>query len=566
MRLTKITLWNFRSYWSDDETCPSAEVSLAAGVNYLVGPNNVGKSNLLRAVGLALDPKAQPDSALDLPIGRKSKLGIDLHFQVGSEPSRAVSSLVRTVADYEEKFNLPVEARTAAKGSLRLHVRFLYGQRSASLQSPDVDPRKSLAKHRDALEAFHETVRFVDIHSGEDLETLLQRGFKEILASALGDEHGKAMKAAEEARTKYQEALGYVLRPVATHVRDRLGRYVRDIRDVDLRARLPPVGDALADAEVIVEDAISTTLEQKGTGVRGAMLLLLLSFIADSAKSAVVFGIEEPEAFLHPEAHRQLGEGLERFTQRADVSMIVTTHSPFLFRPDGSDERNAVFLVQKDETGKSSVKLDKDGFARADLFGSRALAALLDRAEEVPEKARLILLVEGHFDHAYLTLAALKLGISLDGIHIVKSNSASNAAMQAITMAARHVPGRVVVALFDRDESGLEGFDLLSNRFSWKKRGSDGLFVMTYESWVPSSERTVEAEDIFTNATMEAFLRMDEHKDHCDEKVRRKNGLYHYGLTEKGKKAFLAWLGAQEGPEAFEPWRRVIEHLRKLIR
>ncbi|HMY20001.1 MAG TPA: AAA family ATPase, partial [Polyangium sp.] len=68
MRLTRVTLWNYRSYWTDDKdpkVPPSAELALAEGVNYIVGPNNVGKSNLLRAIAIALDPTRTVDLAID---------------------------------------------------------------------------------------------------------------------------------------------------------------------------------------------------------------------------------------------------------------------------------------------------------------------------------------------------------------------------------------------------------------------------------------------------------------------------------------------------------------------
>ena len=50
MRLTHIKVSNFRSFLGDHD------FEVAEGVNYFVGPNNCGKSNLISAVELALDP------------------------------------------------------------------------------------------------------------------------------------------------------------------------------------------------------------------------------------------------------------------------------------------------------------------------------------------------------------------------------------------------------------------------------------------------------------------------------------------------------------------------------
>ncbi|KYF49447.1 hypothetical protein BE08_33030 [Sorangium cellulosum] len=575
MRLTKVTLWNYRSFWSpdpegDNEEPPAAAIELSPGVNYITGPNNVGKSNLLRAIALALDPNAECDQLVDRPKAKTWGPSIELEFSTGDAPSAAVKRLLADVEAYERLIEGFKEPSLASQGKVRFLVEYHNGGfREERFLTRD-GYNKAQVKGRNnprqkAVERFRELVRFVDIKSGEDLQSLLQRGFKEILGSAVAAEHSKEMKRAREAREEYVEALGQVLRPVGRHVEDRIKRYVRGIAEVDLVPDVPQVEDAIADAHVFITDAVRTALEQKGTGVRGAMLLLLLSFIADSARSAVVFGIEEPESFLHPEAHRELGAGLERFTQRSDVTLLVTTHSPFIFRPDGGGARSAVFLVRKDETGRSSVAKDLTATARTDLLGSQALSSLLEKAEEVPDEAKIILIVEGATDQNYLEMAAQKLGISLDGFHILPRGSAAGAALQAVTIAARYSPGRVVVALFDSDKPGLDGYDLLANRFSWKKKASEGLHVLTYERWLEGCGVPVEAEDLFTNATLDVFLSAPGHQDFCDEKVRRKKtGVWHYGLTTPGKIAFIKWLEQYGTVTMFEPWRPVLEHLRTL--
>ncbi|MCC6557055.1 MAG: AAA family ATPase [Polyangiaceae bacterium] len=431
MRLTKVILWNFRSFWSNDAPsgqgeAPSVVIDLSPGVNYLVGPNNVGKSNLLRAIALALDPHAAYEPVVDRPQTKASGPAIELEFAVTMPADGSVKNLLDAVDAYERAirgFNAP---SLASQGIVRFFVEYSKGGvrderflTRGTYEKGDVVGRNN--KRQKAVECFHDVVRFVDIQSGEDLQSLLRRGFKEILASAMGAELTDEMTRARDARTAYFEALRQVLRPVAKHVEGRIKGYVPAISEVDLMPNVPSVEDALADVQVYVEDAARTALDQKGTGVRGAMLLLLLSFIADSAKTAVVFGIEEPEAFLHPEAHRILGEELERFTRRDDVTLLATTHSPFVFRSDagGRDERSAVFVVRKDESGRSSVTKGGAESARMDLLGSRLLTSLLQRGDEVPEKSKLVLVVEGWSDCRYLEIAAQRLDIRLDAVYIV---------------------------------------------------------------------------------------------------------------------------------------------------
>src|SRR5262245_2681176 len=67
MKLTSLSVRNFRSY-SNAQGEPH-KLSLGKGLNVLVGPNNCGKSNLLRAVALALQESGGSDfdPAYDVP-------------------------------------------------------------------------------------------------------------------------------------------------------------------------------------------------------------------------------------------------------------------------------------------------------------------------------------------------------------------------------------------------------------------------------------------------------------------------------------------------------------------
>ncbi|MFT3764776.1 MAG: AAA family ATPase [Minicystis sp.] len=568
MRLTKVTLWNFRSFWSDNDRVPAVDLSLTPGVNYFAGPNNAGKSNLLRAVALALDPQATCNHAIDRPQAKMSgPVGVELEFAAGPDPSSAVKQLLEDIDAYEQTVEGFQDSSLASEGIVRLLVEYFEGghREERFLTRATYEHGRGLGLdhlRQGAVAHFHKVVRFVDIKSGEDLQSLLQRGFKEILGSAVSAEHAQEMKAARKARDAYIEALQQVLLPVARHVEERIRRYVRGIEEVDLVPDVPPIEDAIADARVFLKDAVRTALEQKGTGVRGAMLLLMLSFIADSSRSAVVFGIEEPEAFLHPETHRELGAGLERFTQRPGVTMLVTTHSPFIFRSDGGDGRSAVFVVRKGADGRSSVAQDVAEAARTDLLGSRVLSSLIQKADEVPETAKLVLVVEGWTDRRYLEIAAQRLGIAFDTVHLVAAGGAVAAAVQTVTLRGMHLPERLVVALFDGDDDGRVGQKLLVDKFKLKNR----VDVLSYEHWIAPDNVSVEAEDLFGKDVIEMFLREPGNDGFLDEKKRRPTtGGWHYGLTKDGKSAFVSWLEKQTDVMLFEKWREPLICVLKLI-
>jgi putative ATP-dependent endonuclease of the OLD family len=61
MKLTHIRIKDFRSFSGEHE------FDVSSGVNYFVGPNNCGKSNLVRALELATEPVAH--SSLPATVG-----------------------------------------------------------------------------------------------------------------------------------------------------------------------------------------------------------------------------------------------------------------------------------------------------------------------------------------------------------------------------------------------------------------------------------------------------------------------------------------------------------------
>lgn len=67
MKLTRVEVKSYRSLFTEPDDQRGFVLELADGMNALIGPNNVGKSNLLRAVALALDPNSPFDREADMP-------------------------------------------------------------------------------------------------------------------------------------------------------------------------------------------------------------------------------------------------------------------------------------------------------------------------------------------------------------------------------------------------------------------------------------------------------------------------------------------------------------------
>src|SRR5690606_28810654 len=140
-------------------------------------------------------------------------------------------------------------------------------------------------------------------------------------------------------------------------------------------------------------------------------------------RRSIVFAVEEPEAFLHPAAQEQLRDDLENLAVRSDVTLLVTTHSPYIVsrRPEAK-----AFSIRKEPEGRTVVDAETTGdgplaSSLGGLFRSSIVVGFLDRVARAPDNVKAVVVVEGETDRAWLTLAAERGGRSdlLDGLWIV---------------------------------------------------------------------------------------------------------------------------------------------------
>lgn len=570
MRLAGIEVRDFRSIFVDEGGKP-LRLDLGPGMNTLVGFNNCGKSNVLRAVSLALDPNHPFDPDVDAPGPRSFSLPIiTLRFIADGDRDEERAALEAAEA-YER--SLGVGDCLADRGEIVLQVAFQPApdgvhRRERLLSTQEIRPaspeQHDLLDH--ALACLRRAVRFVLISSGESLESVLEGNFREILHSVVRERLGTEFSEAEASRKQY---LGGLQESLLAPLRERLGhdvsRLFPEIGATRLSPEVPSIEATLSNVAIELEDVIATPLSGKGTGVRGGVLVAMLSYLAANANRAMVFAVEEPEAFLHPASQEDLRDDLEALAGSPDVSLLVTTHSPFIVT---GSPTGRVFCVAKDGDGRTRVAQSASGDAPhapliGDLFREASLDDLLAQTTALPPGTEGILLVEGDGDVASLHLAARVTGREdlLAGIHIKPAGGTNRIAVEAvIARAASELP---VFILLDNDDHGRESLKLLTNQqFKFQKTKE----VTTYAEAFPKDERNFpyEAEDVFAAELMAAFV--DEHGDSViDGTKKRPDGAYHYDLNQAAKAELTAYLEAATRPEHIERWVELILLIRQRL-
>ncbi|WP_226022230.1 ATP-dependent nuclease [Halomicrobium salinisoli] len=568
MRLRRIRIKNFRSIFTDDDKgYEDLTMELSPDGNYIVGPNNVGKSNILRALRLALRPESAPEYKPDLDQPKQMDWAyptITLDFKMERQRS-PYKTLLKYVENYERSI-VGEDAETFAENDrVRFYVQ--YGVEEDSRDERFQAKGEGAIKGdeellEEALEQFHETVRLVDIESGEDLDSLLQRGFNELFTRVLSERFRDEISEAEELRDNYIDYLSEdVLGEVDEYITEELGRHLSGINDVEFEPNLKAVDEALADLSIEMNDSVHTPLSSKGTGVRSALIQMIMAFIADASRRSIIFAVEEPEAFLHPERHEELGHNLESFTSQSDISLLVTTHSPFILTNNTSA---AVFTASKTGDGRTQVKTERVrqlaiNNAKNLLTGADNIPETTDIIDSINDECNGILVVEGWTDKSFLETAAEVSGLDspLRDLHIIDSEGANEAMKDAVVMKSVYGDEKPVFALLDDDEHGKSAYSTLTSKLGFQS-GSE---VLTYREWQPRKGADVEAEDLFSTSIIDAFI--DKYGESAiDGWKKRNDGRKHIEISSSAKGDFATWVGENADQDDCEMWIGCIQDIR----
>lgn len=553
---------NFRSLYEEGDAEGAFSIDLCDGYNVIVGRNNCGKSNVLRAIALALDPNFPFDKASDLPAQKLwAWPTVTLTFSV---PGRTgpEKTLLKYADAYERSIKKGARVQTYAEDN-QVHLQVQYSgsrdgyRRTERLKIKGVGGRQGSAEDREkVLRQLRSVVHFVLLESGQSLEVMLEGRFREILNSVIRDHLRSELDQARSDRTEYVRKLQEeLLAPLRTQVAEQLAGVFPEITGTELSPGVSDVEQAIAEVSIQLTDSASTPLSRKGTGVRGGVLIAMLRYLAAQTRRTMIFAVEEPEAFLHPAAQKALSRDLLALGMQPDVSLIATTHSPFMV-PRHADLK--VVALDKDMAGRTRVVAEGVGAQRSTdllspLFGDLASAAIFERTTEFDASTRAVLLVEGETDCTYIRACVSATGRTdlVDGIVVESVNGTTNLLARVSQLLA--VAPCLVVVLVDNDDEGKKAQKLLKE--SLKLRPKEQL--LHYGDFFNASFRW-EAEDLFPGSVLSGWL-VDVGEDLLTGKERRPDGEWHYDLNTVGKAAFAGWVEGQTDGAPFGRWIEVLE-------
>lgn len=495
--ISKVRIKNYRSI-------EALELDLGMS-NLLIGQNNTGKSNFLRAINTAIIGTSDLSES-DIFVGdgerlEKSKVAI---IDILIRPINADGTVCKEFTDFWTSVFTEYWITTSNEGNfvgIRTEIK--------------LDPIKdSYILNRRCIRQWKDSVDTVVLENkktvyNEDMRTSLHAFYMDANRDIVQDMRSRksyfgrvtsSYDMTDEKVREIEEQLSNVNTMIIESIpslaltKERISAIGKTIGSESSTVEVEPLARKISDInkgmDIVMKDGAAATfpISQHGYGTRSWVSFLTLSAFVENQKEKmladdeeaeqyIMLTMEEPEAHLHPQAQRQLFEQISHFSGQK----IVSTHSPSVVAQSvladtiHFSKRNGKTLVTQYKTGENRVDDDLKIFrevinTRAEfLFASAAILC-----EGITEELALPI-----FFREYFGCAPFSLGVSIINIggkdnyapflslandfdiHWFIFSDGENEAITSVRSAVKDV--------FDKDYTTLDNVIVLENGDDYEK-------------------------------------------------------------------------------------------------
>lgn len=449
MNLVSFSVTNFRSI-TKAHKIPIQQMAV------LIGKNNEGKSNFLKALNIAMthlerfgENTARPLRLYssssseryrwerDFPISLQSRTkNTESIFRLEFELNEAEIEEFKKEIKSNLNGTLPIELKIGQSRIPKVSV-IKKGRGSATLNNKSQKIAQYISKRINfnyipAIRTDKEAMRVVD--------ELLSKGLE---ALETMPEYNTALETIANLQKP-------ILEELSLNIKTSLCDLLPQVKDVEIEAQESRRRMAFRQQfEIMIDDGNRTSLEYKGDGVKSLAALGLLKDMKNKEGVVSVIAIEEPESHLHPGAIHILKDTIYSLTDQNQV--ILSTHNP-LFIDRKNLSSNIIINSGKVNSAKNIKEI-------RELIGVKASDNL--------QHANYVLVVEGEEDVRALkailpTLSdKIKKALSNDTFIIEKIGGASNLSYRLNrlknTLCLFHV-------MLDNDDAGRKAEEKATNQ------------------------------------------------------------------------------------------------------
>jgi putative ATP-dependent endonuclease of the OLD family len=451
--LTKAEIWNFRSI--SHLTVNFTKCSI------LVGKNNSGKSNIIRAIDLVIGerPKPSKDDFFNKDNGEGKTICVNLTFILTDEKVEELVNMVdkpRKISEGNWISALEYHDALRTTNEVQLGVEiapdFSYSKPVWLGGLPYPYPANEF---RDAIvTSFH-------IPSSRDhskmlktyeygffgkllnqLYNLAEEGMKDDLNNRLAEAHNACKNMFQQS----EDELNNISKQIIDHEGITLSFLPSNPKDIYKKI------------EILINDGIETDLDFKGTGIQSVLIISLFKLFSQIKGGNALLLLEEPELFLHPQANRHMAFVLRSFCDSNGLQLVISTHSPqYILDREFSD----IILVKKSgiqTSTKQVASLTDNDKLRKELTASSLELFFADK----------VVLVEGRSDKlllpAYAESANQAFNFDRKNISIIEVGSKSNLPSYIELLTAFEIP---YLAVVDHDFYEKTAVRPLNRRFAY---------------------------------------------------------------------------------------------------
>lgn len=368
----------------------------------LLGPNNEGKSNVLRALVFALEfikefafhkssyIKTGDDELIyEIPLLHRIRYEWHTDYPISNqkmfEPADEKHSTFILQFSFTSDHDSEILERIDLKEDAVISLKINAGYESAKISFCKENHRGNYSEFKQLKSicqyiasridiCYIDAIRTID--SGKkNIQSLIDLELKEIYVS-------EEYKAAQKAINKLRDN---ALNSVSQAVVKSLENFIPNVKKVLLQT--VEYGSRsmrnYGGFDVLIDDGELTSIEQKGSGIQSLFTISMLHHISQKKSDysdVVILVIEEPEAHLHPKAIHEMREVLAKISENNQV--IITTHSPLLVDTINPHKN----IIVKDNCAKEACKISDIrnilGVTPSDNLSSAEMVILVEGAAD----------------------------------------------------------------------------------------------------------------------------------------------------------------------------------------